>query len=158
MIKWFINILILVFLLHGYGHGEDSKSYSLDKLDWLVGHWSGEAFGGICEEIWSPASGESMVGTFKLTVDNNVSFYEFMTITSDSSGYNLRLKHFNSDLTGWEEKKDVITFSYISSSDNRITFDGLEYELQSDDTLKIVVNLKNNGTEHQVIINCYRKH
>jgi hypothetical protein len=156
MVNRLICILLLVFLIGDYTHGTETKSYSLDKLDWLVGHWQGEAFGGTIEEDWNPSSGGSMVGSFKLVVDNKVAFYEIMTITADSTGYNLKLKHFNADLTGWEEKNDVITFPYVSSSEKQIKFNGLEYKLQSDDTMKIVVGLKSNDNEHQVIIDCVR--
>jgi len=42
----------------------------------LQGHWKGEAFGGITEEIWSPPLGDSMMFVFKLVDEGKVVFYE----------------------------------------------------------------------------------
>ena len=44
----------------------------LENISWIAGHWKGEAFGGITEEIWSEPSGGSMMASFKLVVDDNV--------------------------------------------------------------------------------------
>jgi len=156
MIKRLVCISAVIILASSCLTGAESNPYSFDNLNWLVGHWQGEAFGGTIEEVWSPASGGSMVGWFKLVIDGEVSFYELMTITSDSTGYNMNLKHFNNDLTGWEEKNNVISFPYVSSSENRITFDGIDYQLQPDESLKITVDLKSDEKEHQVIIRCVK--
>ena len=39
---------------------------TLENVKWLAGHWRGEAFGGITEEIWSPPLGGSMMCAFRL--------------------------------------------------------------------------------------------
>lgn len=33
---------------------QKSPTASLADAEWIAGHWRGEAFGGITEEIWSP--------------------------------------------------------------------------------------------------------
>ena len=112
---------------------------TIDQLDWLVGHWEGDAFGGVCEEVWSPASGGTMVATFKLTVDGAVQFYELMTLVPDSAGPQMRLKHFNADLTGWEEKGEVVEFRFESASEKKAKWGGLTYERIAEDSLRITV-------------------
>ena len=91
---------------------DDQQSANLESLSWMVGHWQGNAFGGTCEEVWSPASAGTMTGTFKLSVNDEVKFYELMVLSIIDSGPTLRLKHFNADMTGWEEKDKVITFAF----------------------------------------------
>ena len=59
-----------------FTEGNRSPKASLSDVSWIQGHWKGEAFGGITEEIWSPPLGDSMTFSFKLVVDNTVSFYE----------------------------------------------------------------------------------
>jgi hypothetical protein len=129
----------------------------LNNLSWLVGHWQGEAFGGICEEVWTPATAGSMVGTFKLIKDDKVIFYEIETISADSAGFSLKLKHFNADLTGWEEKEEVIRFPLISASEDEIKFKGLSYRKVSDDSIRITLDIKDkDGNIRENVIDCKR--
>ena len=55
-----------------------SPEAKLSDVSWIAGHWKGEAFGGITEEIWSPPLGDSMMFSFKLVVDQKVVFYEIV--------------------------------------------------------------------------------
>ena len=143
---------------------EDSPSTStatlapaVDDLSWLVGHWKGTGFGGICEEVWSVPSAGTMVGTFKMHVDDQVRFYEIMTITPDSAGPLLKVKHFNPDLTGWEEKDEWAEFKWLSSSEREIQFSGIVYERIAEDSLVISVTVKgSDGQERQEVIACRR--
>jgi hypothetical protein len=161
-----IMLLLVVFTAAGANAESDTMGIgvrvrdsvkTLDKLDWLVGRWTGEAFGGVCEEVWNPAVGGSMTGTFTLITDGNVAFYEFCTISIGPEGPVLRLKHFNPDLTGWEEKDEVIEFPFVSQDKNEINFEGLTYRLKSADELYIAVMLKNkDGQSEKVEINCSR--
>ena len=124
-----ISIAVGLMLLIGpTGQSEEARGSSLNDFAWLAGHWQGEAFGGICEEVWSPASAGTMIGTYKQINGGEVRFYEIMKIAVDSSGPVLTLKHFNADLTGWEEKDDVVTFPLVAAGDGMIEFDGLTYE------------------------------
>ncbi len=138
-------------------NNEEEKIVSFDDFGWLVGFWEGEAFGGNFEEVWLPASGGSMCGTFKLMTNNNVNFYEIFTITIDSTGPVLRLKHFNADFTGWEEKDEIVTFPFISASDGELHFDGLIYRKRSEKTMQIILKIKNSdGKITKNIIDCQK--
>lgn len=81
---------------------------TLDDVAWLAGSWSGEAFGGSFEEVWNPPSGGSMVGMFKTLNGDNVGFYELMLLVEEEGSLSLKVKHFDSDFSAWEEKKDFI--------------------------------------------------
>ena len=78
----------------------------LENIAWISGTWHGEAFGGKTEEIWSQPSGGSMMATFKLTVNDQVQFYEIEIIREIENDLVLQLKHFNKDLKGWETKDE----------------------------------------------------
>jgi hypothetical protein len=67
----FIGSFILVLAVAWSAVGQDetvdsevSAGLDLERLSWLAGQWHGEAFGGTCEETWTPPSGGSMVGTY----------------------------------------------------------------------------------------------
>ena len=44
------------------------------------------------------------MASFKLIIDNKVSFYEIEIIREVNNTLILQLKHFNNDLKGWETK------------------------------------------------------
>ncbi len=139
-------------------NNEQNNLVSFDDFEWLVGFWEGEAFGGHFEEVWLPESGGSMSGIFKLITNDSVSFYEIFTITFDSTDPVLRVKHFNADLTGWEEKDEVVTFPFISAGDGEIRFDGLTYRKRSDKTMQIILKIKNSdGKVTENIIDCQKR-
>lgn len=151
-----VTLGLCLFLAAG-AVAQESPEYTIDDFAWLAGHWQGEAFGGVCEEVWSPASAGTMIGTYKQTNGGEVRFYEIMKIAVDSAGPSLTLKHFNADLTGWEEKDDVVTFPFVDADDRRIEFDGLVYELADDYGLVITVTLGHDGdTPKQEVIRCRR--
>jgi hypothetical protein len=154
--RLFAAAFVLLTLIAGtLSSQEDVRKFNLKNIDWLVGHWQGPGFGGICEEVWQPETAGSMVGTFKLSVKGAPQFYEMMVITIDSTGPALRLKHFNSDLTGWEEKDQVVTFEFESAGKNEVTFGATTYKLVGEDSLHIMVKVKSgDGTIQTETISC----
>ena len=156
-IKLSSAILGLLILLLIIPRAEQTNTISsLDEIQWLVGNWQGPGFGGICEEVWLPASAGSMVGTFKMSINDEVQFYEIMTITIDSSGPLLNLKHFNADLTGWEEKDEEVNFQFIYAKENELSVGATTYKRFTDDSLLILVKVgtKDGGTEQESIKAC----
>ena len=82
--------------------GTSRPKATIEDIAWLAGHWKGNALGGVSEEIWSPPQAKSMMGSYRLIKnDTLVVFYEIVTITEDGQSLTLKLKHFNTDLTGW---------------------------------------------------------
>ncbi len=163
----FMAVGVCVYLASiGWGGNSDiaiakpvsAPDKNLESMLWLVGSWEGEAFGGVCEEIWSPPSAETMTGTFKLSVQGQVQFYELMILKIEVDGPTLHLKHFNPDMTGWEEKDKVITFPFVSMSSNELRLDGLVYRKTASDSLLIEVTMKDSdGNSSTEVIKCWRK-
>jgi len=96
--------------------GFESPPASLEQLDWLVGQWEGEGIRGApAMESWLPAMGGIMVGTFvQETPEGAIMFTEHLYMMEEAGSLVLRLKHFNADLTGWEEKDEMVTFRLIA--------------------------------------------
>ena len=96
--------------------GFESPPAALDQMDWLVGQWSGTGIGGApAMESWLPPTGPTMVGTFLQTgEDGGIMFTEILYLMEEEGSLVLRLKHFNADLTGWEEKDDMLTFRLVA--------------------------------------------
>lgn len=125
--------------------GKDVKSSkaSAADMDWMAGAWSGEAFGGSVKEIWAKPEGGAMMGTFSLVSSKNKPvFYEFMLFSVENGNLVLRLKHFNPDMVGWEEKDKFVTFRFIKRDRDRFYFQGLTYEKAGDNGLNIYLALR----------------
>ena len=117
----------------------ESPNTSIEEVAWIAGHWRGEAFGGITEEIWSPPLGNAMVASFRLIVNDEVSFYEIETITEENESLVLRLKHFHADLKGWEEKDETVDFPLVKVEHDKVYFDGMTFEKVSDSEMNVYV-------------------
>lgn len=111
-------------------------SASVEEFAWMGGHWMGEFLGGMAEEVWTPPLGGSMLGTFKLVRSDTASLYEIMALVEENGSVVLKLKHFNPDLSGWEEKDEHVAFPLVKLEENAAYFDGLTFQRISDDTLQ----------------------
>lgn len=163
-----MKCLLLLFLcvaswLHAqhtvsFEDGMTSPQASLENLGWLAGHWKGEAFGGIAEEIWSPPLGGSMMFTFRLVADGAIHFYEFGHIFQVDDTLILQLKHFDADLKGWEEKADTVDFKLVKIENNKFYFDDFSIERISDQEINMYVVIEeDDGSENEVQFNYYRQ-
>lgn len=109
---------------------------TLEDIRLLVGHWKGEFLGALAEEVWLPPAGGSMLGVFRLYKDDRVLFYEIMIAVEEEGSVSLKLKHFHSDLMGWEEKDGMVTFRLVKAGNNAVWFEGLTYHRHEDDSLR----------------------
>jgi hypothetical protein len=109
---------------------------------WLSGAWQGEGLGGSAEETWSKPAGGSMVGYFRLVRDGKPVFYEIMTLLEVEGSLELRLKHVNPDMTGWEEKGDFVTFKLARLDTDAVYFSGLTFRRAGPDRLEIYLALR----------------
>jgi hypothetical protein len=130
---------------------------SIADLSWISGYWMGEALGGNVEEMWSDTLAGSMFGSFRLVVNNEVRFYELMTLTEEKGTVVLRIKHFNPDLKSWEENNVAEVFTLVEVTDSCAYFDGLTFEKVDADALTIhVLFIKKDG-DRRVIPFMYRR-
>ncbi|MEO1647438.1 MAG: DUF6265 family protein [Pseudomonadota bacterium] len=104
-----------------------SPQASLDQMDWLVGQWQGEGIRGApAMESWLPPMGGTMVGTFvQQENDGAIIFTEHLYLMEEGGTLALKLKHFNADLTGWEEKDDFLTFRLVAIEECAAYFNAL---------------------------------
>ena len=135
----------------GDGTMAEVDSHNLQDFAWLTGYWVGDGFGGTCEEFWSPPRAGSMAGVFKLSVDGNIRFYEIFALTIDSTGLPvLRLKHFNPDLAGWEEKDEPVVFALEKSDANEFTIGAVTYRKISVESLEVDVRVKDKSERERI--------
>lgn len=131
--------------------GESSPKANLEEVSWIEGHWSGEAFGGIAEEIWSAPMGNSMMFVFRLVNDGKVSFYESGHIQQLDDSLILQLKHFDGNMKGWEEKDKTIDFKLVKLEPNKVFFEGLTMEKISEDQINVWVLIEEGSNTEEVL-------
>jgi len=125
---------------------EQKSPYAkIQDVAWIAGQWEADAFGGVSEEVWNPPFGPSMVGMYKLVKDNKVVFYELLVIMEHLDSLILKLKHFNPDLTGWEEKAQTVDFPLVKLTADSAYFDGLTFRRIDENTMKIFLLMKKKG-------------
>lgn len=141
-----------------FEEGMTSPDASLNNIEWLAGHWKGEAFGGIAEEIWSPPLDGSMMFSFRLLDKGAVSFYEFGHLLETDGTLILQLKHFDANLSGWEERDENIDFKLVKAEENRFYFDDFTIEYISDKEINMYVEVgEEDGTSNEVKFNYHRQ-
>ena len=124
---------------------ETRLAASLEDVSWLVGSWSGEAFGSDFEEVWNPASAGSMVGMWKLLKDDQVVFYELMLLVEEEGSLSIKVKHFSEDFTAWEDKEEFIQFRLVKIVADEVHFAGISFYRINDDEIHAYIVMKNDG-------------
>ena len=130
---------------------------SINDVSWISGHWLGKAFGGTVEEIWSPPIGDSMMFVFRLVKDGEVGFYEIGHIKEVGESLILQLKHFNRDLSGWEEKKETVDFKLVRLEENKVFFDNFTFERVDENAINLYVVVKESDEKVEEIKFSYKR-
>jgi len=136
--------------------GEKSPPATLADMRWLAGHWVGEAFGGKTEELWAEPAGPNMAGMYRLVKGDKTIFYELMTVVEDGGSLVFRLKHFNADLTGWEEKNEVRAFPLVAKRDGALHFQGMSFHPDGDQ-LTVYLAVEHEGKPIEEVTFAYRR-
>lgn len=161
-------IFVTVFSLTGFSQqsptntlqlseNQTSPKASLADVRWIQGHWKGEAFGGIAEEIWSPPLGDSMMFVFRLISDNKVQFYEVGGIRQVDETLLMQLKHFHGDFKGWEEKDKTVDFKLVKIEGGNVYFEGLTFEKISNNEMNVYVVIEEKEGKKQEVKFNYKK-
>lgn len=120
---------------------------SIEQAEWLVGDWVGTGIDGAeAAESWLPPSGDTMVGLFvQEKPDGGLMFTEHMYLAEEGGSLVLKLKHFNPDLTGWEEKDGMVRFRLLSIEPCAAYFSSLTYRCEAEGGLLVAVRMKSEG-------------
>ena len=119
-----------------------SPAASIAAMSWLAGHWHGDGLGGFNDEVWSEPRDGVMMGMFRHFKQEKTVFYEFLMIVEEKGTLILKLKHFNPDFSGWEEKNAFVDFPLVKLEPAAIHFDGLSFVRESADALTIYLLLR----------------
>lgn len=86
-----------------------------------------------------------MMGVYRLVRDGKPVFYELMTLVEEKGSLVLRLKHFNPDLTGWEEKEKTVDFHFVGKADGATYFEGITFRPEGETAATIFLAIQQKG-------------
>lgn len=121
----------------------------LQSLSWLAGRWVSDENGTVSEESWSPPTGDTMVGTWRLVAGGKVRIFEMLVFKQEADGLVLLLRHFDPALNVRVTEKDgPLRFKHVPGNSKAWVFDGAEsgkpvkltYSTPSDDLLEVVLD------------------
>lgn len=139
MTKYLFSIYLLSSLLIA-----QSK---IEQLNWMQGNWSAEKWGGIIEEYWSNSNGNMMIGMFRFIHSDEVQFTEHFMLYEENGNPTIKLRHFSTDFTAWEEKNEPVVFNFKEMGINYLQLDGIRYELTEQDQLRVLLEIDNDGQQ-----------
>jgi hypothetical protein len=126
-----------------HADGEETGQGSLSQMEWLAGYWVGPGLGGHCEEVWLPATDNSMIGAFRYLREGKIVFTEYLVIEEHNQTLTLRVKHFSRDLSAWEEKEQWANFKLIRIEGQTAWFNGLVLHHEGDSlTISLAIRSK----------------
>lgn len=139
--------------------GFESPPATIDQAAFLIGQWIGEGIGGATAlESWLPPTGNTMVGTFvQQTGEGDIRFTEHLYLMEENGSLVVKLKHFNADLTGWEDKEGMVTFRLLAIEDCAAYFHGLTLRCEGADGLVAAVRMQSDKPEIQELLFNYRR-
>ena len=127
---------------------------TLAQVEWLIGDWAGTGIESAeAAETWLPPSAGAMVGVFvQEKADGSLMFTEHMYMAEEAGSLVLKLKHFNPDLTGWEEKDGMVRFRLISAEPCALYFSALTYRCEGEDGLLVAVRMTSEGPDVKELV------
>ena len=137
--------------------GQSPPAARLADLAWLVGTWEGQGITGPAREVYSAPMGGQMIGHFIQARGEGIWFTEIMSIAEVGGSLEYRLKHFNEDLTGWEERERVIRFSLVAVERDAWFFDGLTIRRDGPDGMIGAVRVDNRDGSSREVVFRYRR-
>lgn len=117
----------------------------------LEGCWEGTGLGGDVWECWVVHENGRADGMFLMRKDGAPGFAEILTIDEFEGAVQMRLKHVNGDMTGWEEKDDFTKFDFVEASADSLSFKGLKLNFVGEDALQIDLTMKMSDGETRIM-------
>lgn len=156
----YLTLISMIVCLSTDVYAQD-KTFLLDDLKFLTGHWKGEAFGGTVEEIWSDPSESAMMGMFRLQYDGVDKLYEFLLIEKSDEVISMRFKHIRKGYNEMEDEPILLNLKNVSASfaefateDNSLI---IKYNIVTADSIVVELTSIKQGKTEVTPINMKRK-
>ena len=132
--------------------GKASPPASIDQLAWLAGSWVGTGMGAAVTETYSAPLGGRITGHFVMTTaKGGTAFTELVDYVRLDDSLAYRVRHFNPDMTGWEDKSGKpVVFPLVAIDGDKWFFDGMTIARTGPDTLTMWVRIGDGGKAREM--------
>ncbi|MEK7725075.1 MAG: DUF6265 family protein [Acidobacteriota bacterium] len=138
--------------------GKTGEKATIQDMLRLSGTWHGVGLGGTVEEVYTQPQDGTMMGMFRFLNKGKTVFYELITVAEEKGTLIVRLKHFNANLSGWEEKDKTVDFPFVKKDKNRMYFEGQTFEFIGTTKLNIYIAMKHkDGSVTEEVFSYKRK-
>ncbi len=135
------------------------RKASIESVAWLTGSWHGSGVQGApAIEVYSAPAGGQMIGHFRqLKPDGSIMFYELITLSVRDDKLHYRVKHFNPDLSGWEEKAEFREFALTHAGNDRWESGELVIERQARDRMRMTIQVEERSGRAETLVFSYAR-
>lgn len=136
-----------------------SPPASIDQLSWLTGSWVGTGMGADVTETYSAPIAGRITGHFVMADGKGgLAFAEIVDYVPLGGSLAYRVRHFNPDMSGWEDKtgKPVI-FPLVAIEKDRCFFDGMTIDRTGLNSLTMWVRITDKGATNEVPFRLVRR-
>ena len=137
--------------------GAPPPAARLADLAWLEGSWVGDGFGAKLSETYGAPAGGQMAGHFGAVKDGKADFYEFLMMAEVDGSLEYRVRHFNPDMTAWEDKATFVRFPLVAVEKDVWYFDGYTLKRTGPDTAVHIVRVKRGDGKPAEVVLPYRR-
>jgi hypothetical protein len=107
--------------------GQTPPPATLADVTWLQGSWIGDMPEGPVEIVFMQPRFGQMPAFVRALNKDGIIFYEITVFVEKSNSLVIRLKHFTSALSGWEDKETYIERPLVAKDHNTLYFHRLTY-------------------------------
>lgn len=128
-------------------NGAEPPPAAIEDLAWLAGSWVGTGLGADVTETYSAPLGGRITGHFVMADGKGgTAFTEIVDYVPVGRSIAYRVRHFNPDMTGWEDKTGKpVVFPLVAVEKDRWFFDGMTIERTGPDALTMWVRMRDDG-------------
>lgn len=128
-----------------------------EQISWITGDWIGDGFGGVSYESWTGPIAGIILCTYRHVSEGKNNFFELISVSENEEGdLQMKLRHFNPDMTAWEDKEGQLEWKLKEITDSSVTFGPCTYKRIGDDKMEISLIMNNDGKIETEIFNFER--
>ena len=80
----------------------------LADFDWLAGHWTSDIPAGHVDQYWAKPGSDGNFGMFRLSTPEKTLVLEFFTLRETPDGVEMRVRHFDMEMTPVEKDQPIV--------------------------------------------------
>lgn len=125
-------------LIKLFDKNKPAAKANLSDLEWLKGTWVGDMAGINVEHIILDEKASQMSGFVRAVgSEDTISFYEITLFEKVGESVSYRLKHFSSELKGWEQQDEFIDRKLVSYKTGILYFDGITFKKTGENSFTV---------------------